>query len=139
MIFNTHYPYTRKKTPPEPEVWDAVPIDGVIFNGSIVGSGITYEGIKLNINKRWVIEANATGNIYGVVFSKNTTTLRIAYYSEYAKATKVSIDGIERELTVNNGYHSIDVADIANNSPHTISITGAKQFVTIIDSVIFNI
>lgn len=139
MIFNTHYPYTRKKTPPEPE-WSPVPSNGIVFKDGSIADGITRGGdLKLS-QYLTLAQYGKTGSLNGVVFGKNTSTLVITTptYGSRLPAV-VYIDDVQQERIVDGKNMTINIADYATNSPHTISFKSGFSTPCEMSSISFNV
>lgn len=146
MIVNTHYPFTRKKVPPEPE-WTPVPSNGIVFTAGrnsledgIIADGITRGGdLKLS-QYLTMAQYGKTGSLNGVVFGKNTTTITIttpAYASRLP--AQVYIDDVEQERIVDGKNLTINIAEFATNSAHTISFKSSLTAPCEISSITFNV
>lgn len=139
MIVNTHYAYTRKKTPPEPE-WTPVPSNGIVFTEGSLADGITRSG-DLMLSEYLTLARNGkTGSLSGVVFSKNTTTLIITTptYASHLPAF-VYIDDVAQERIIDGKNLTINIADYATNSTHKISFKSSLSTSCEISSVTFNV
>lgn len=139
MIVNTHYPFTRKKTPPVPE-WTPVPSNGVVFKDGSIADGITRGGdLKLS-QYLTLAQYGKTGSLNGVVFGKNTSTLIITTpkYASRLPAV-VYIDDVEQEIIIDGKNLSINIAEYATNSAHTISFKSSLTSPCEMSSVTFNV
>ena len=146
MIFNTHYPFTRKKVPPEPE-WTPVPSNGIVFKAGsnsredgIIADGITRGG-DLRLSQYLTLAKNGkTGSLNGIVFGKNTTTLIITAptYASRLPAS-VYIDGVAQERIIDGENLTINIAEFATNSAHTISFKSSLSSPCEISSISFNV
>lgn len=139
MIVNTHYPFTRKKTPPEPE-WTPVPSNGIVFTEGSLADGITRSG-DFKLSKYLTLaQYGKTGSLNGVVFGKNTTTLIITAptYASQLPAN-VYIDDVEQERIVDGKNLTINIAEYATNSAHTISFKSSMSSPCEMSSISFNV
>ena len=139
MIFNTHYPYTRKKTPPEPE-WSPVPSNGIVFTEGNIADGITLGG-DLKLSKYLKLAQHGkTGSLNGVVFGKNTTTLIITTPTYASRLPAfVYIDGVAQERIIDGKNLTISIAEYSTNSAHTISFKSSLSSPCEISSISFNV
>ena len=146
MIVNTHYPFTRKKVPPEPE-WTPVPSNGIVFTpgsssskNGIIADGITRGGdLKLS-QYLTLAKSGKTGSLNGVVFGKNTTAIIITTpsYASHLPAF-VYIDDVEQERIADGKNLTINIAEYATNSTHTISFKSSLTSQCEISSISFNV
>lgn len=139
MIVNTHYPFTRKKTPPEPE-WAPVPSNGIVFTEGSLADGITRSG-DLKLSKYLTLaQYGKTGALNGVVFGKNTSTLIITTPTYASRLPAfVYIDDVEQERIVDGKNLTINIADYATNSAHIISFKSSMNATCEISSITFNV
>lgn len=139
MIVNTHYPYTRKKEPPEPE-WTPVPSNGIVFTEGSLADGITRSG-DLKLSKYLTLaQYGKTGSLNGVVFGKNTSTIIITTPTYASRLpAHVYIDDVEQERIADGKNLTINIAEYATNSAHTISFKSSMSSPCEISSITFNV